>query len=181
MNMETRIIFFHGFNSGVDSTKWEFIQKIPSIDPVLCVVDYTTAGIRNFIDYMDEYASADCILIGHSLGAFWARYMSVLYDLPCILLNPSFTPSQTLNERLGVAQSFYLGAEERVVTCRTGHKKLPAEIVYVERGDDVINHATVERATKNSDVRYIEGGSHRFESLNMIEPAINEIKNRPWQ
>lgn len=183
MDMKTRVVFFHGFGSGVDSTKWTAIKANPHIDPRLVEIDYALDDFDEIILRAQRHLTPNCIVIGHSIGALWARFFSITKRLPCILLNPSFDPSRNLKERLGdkfpvyceLASMVSLAREEKI------HAPLVQEIVLLEEGDDVIDHHVVKLASAFSDLHILEGGSHRFESLNMIETALRWIENRPWQ
>lgn len=49
------------------------------------------------------------VLVGGSLGGFWANYFAEKYSLPCVLVNPSLTPFTSLSKYLGVNKNFYTG------------------------------------------------------------------------
>lgn len=44
----------------------------------------------------------DCIVMGTSLGAFWASIMSYKFDLPCVIVNPCFDPIKMINDQVNL-------------------------------------------------------------------------------
>lgn len=181
--MKTRVVFFHGYGSGSDSTKWAALRDNPHIDARLVEINYAHDDFDEIITRAQRHLTPNCIVVGHSIGALWARFFSLTKRLPCILLNPSFQPERNLTERLGDKFPIYCELSSMVTFARAEDKfvPLPQEIVLLEEGDNVINQKAVKVASQNSDFHILEGGSHRFESLNMIDTALKWIENRPWQ
>lgn len=101
----TTIVYLHGFASAGVSAKSNAIRAaFPSatvlspnlpLDPV-AVNKIVTAAVMQ----VDSYP---LIFVGTSLGGFWAHYFAQKYDCPCVMVNPSLTPSSSMASRVGTA------------------------------------------------------------------------------
>ena len=78
----SKILFFHGLDSSRESTKFHAIDA----DHKYCIdVDYRNlnyATVAEFYNEMIEKIHPD-ILVGHSLGGYWALKMSQQHQIPC--------------------------------------------------------------------------------------------------
>ena len=72
-----KVLFLHGLDSSKESTKFEAID--------------TAKTVEKFYQDIIQKMKPD-VLIGHSLGAYWALKMSKLYQLPAIIANPNLSP-----------------------------------------------------------------------------------------
>jgi len=122
------------------------------------------------------------ILIGSSLGGFWAYQLAKRHELDCVLLNPCMTPEKTLRPDIGLVTNMYTG-EQSVLTetdlLRYEAYRLPGEpagcVVLHEKGDELIPYQeSIANFDGKARLVLIEGGSHSFEHL---EPAIREINS----
>lgn len=187
------VVYVHGFMSGADSSKWQYlISQRDRWDSHLFEVDYCkvppTMVMQRLVEFVDTLD--DPIVIGHSLGAFFVRQLQELRPLRTILVNPSLRPSQTLfsdptrslpREFLAYYQALkHLLWDEYVLKCRA-EQTLPAQIVLVEHGDEVINHEEQRHMHTNAEVYESLGGNHGYSQLNTIGQSIDKLANRPWQ
>lgn len=98
------IVYIHGFGStAATSSTCQSLQDWFPGDEVVCL-DY---------DYMNPHQSAEDLLeeiedighenidlvVGSSLGGFWARYVANEYNIPLMMINPSLDPARNLRKR----------------------------------------------------------------------------------
>jgi predicted esterase YcpF (UPF0227 family) len=133
------------------------------------------------IDHIVDVEGQDgVILIGSSLGGFWANWMAVFFWIPCILINPSMQPSLTLPVNVGTLPSVFedyvefelslMPVTQRVVTQR---------VVILGTADTIVNplHSknVFEGKAKIIDLPF----AHRFDPvvLPVVLSSIDNINN----
>ena len=100
-----KIIYLHGFNSDENSNTVISLKKIFNdligISYDYIIPDLAHEKIKNTIDAVLKI-DKEIILVGTSLGAFWANYFAQKYLLKCVLVNPSLYPWVSLTRCIGV-------------------------------------------------------------------------------
>lgn len=97
-----KILYIHGYNGTPDGPKLDMLRKeyqsatifAPQHDGVPDHVHDLLDGIASTMDDPED------VIIGNSLGGFWANYFSTRYGVPALLINPVVSPSKAL-ETLG--------------------------------------------------------------------------------
>ena len=184
------IIYLHGFNSGGRSQKAVWLREHLAPTPVFAP-DYPAHRatealrvLRKFIRRLrrENPNSRQLLLIGSSLGGFWAQYLAWEFDARLVLINPSLRPDQTLAHRIGFFRNEATGAET-VLTSDDVHtlKKYRVEpcnrrvptLTLLDKKDEVLDYrvaATVLTGCGRTIV--YPGGSHRFDHLAEALPEI---------
>lgn len=183
-----KVIYLHGFNSDENSTTIKNLRKTFP-DLIGISYDYISADtahqeIKRTIETTLKI-DTDIIIVGTSLGAFWAHYFAQKYGLKCVLLNPSLYPWLSLSKYIGMNKNFNSGVE-RILTVDdvAAYKKYETEIIpgifrVVVLGikDDVINYGDTEKVFQNnSNVILIDEG-HRIVSADKLAKIITEASN----
>ncbi len=120
------IVYFHGFGSSPNSAKVDLLRETGEIvvapriplDPneaVLHLVSFVRKAIKDAMDAGDRKV----VFVGTSLGGYWAALMSELFDATCVLVNPSFSPKESLMKYVDGYTDYTTGE----------NKKLPVGIV----------------------------------------------------
>lgn len=112
-----QIIYLHGFLSGPDSAKARLVEdwlsnNRPNIQ-FLCpnLSAYPDKSIETLEYLIAENLEFTPMLLGSSLGGYWATWLSETCDLPVLLVNPAVRPSILLPEYLGVELKNYYSEE----------------------------------------------------------------------
>ena len=181
------LIYLPGFNSGPQSEKSiQLKQEFPQ----LIVPAYDTwvpsNGFRQLDTLIAPLLSHGPVLIGSSLGGFWAYQFASKYGLRCVLLNPCMTPEVSLKYAVGKVENFYthetgcLTLENLLeypnyrFTPHPAFNPLTHCTVLHEKGDETIPYQeSVANFTGKARLVLLEGGHHRFAQLDV---AIKEIK-----
>ena len=185
----TIYVYLHGFNSGFTREN----PKVPALEAIgedVGITYDTTATIdMAFGQIMNELAKLedldDTVLVGTSLGAFYAAEVSRLVGLPAILINPCVNPGTSLRKYVNqLHKNFVTGVEsffgdntlstygDDVI--RPYHRIKP--LVLLDRGDEIIDATETFRFMKRTydiDAVMFEGGSHRFDHM---DEALEYIK-----
>ena len=183
-----KVIYLHGFNSDGDSrTVKNLRKKIP--DLISVSYDYILAEkayekIKVTIEETIK-ENADIILMGTSLGAFWANYFNQKFGLKSILVNPSLYPWISLVKYMGLNKNFNSG-EERILTAENvaAYKKYETEIiqgyhrvVVLGTKDDVIDYRETEQVFKGKAEIILLNEGHRIENTDRISQLIIDVDN----
>lgn len=110
--MKAVIINLHGFNSGPGQKAQELQKQFPNCQVIAPQLPYNPHQaielIRNIID---EHIDSDIHIVGTSLGAFYAMYLSIEYcttsNIFFYLINTSFEPHTTLRRYEGKVLTNY--------------------------------------------------------------------------
>ncbi|OTG65515.1 YqiA/YcfP family alpha/beta fold hydrolase [Acinetobacter silvestris] len=151
-----KILFLHGLDSSKESTKFHAINAKNKF----CIdIDYRNLNyqtVENFYNEIIEKIKPE-MLIGHSLGAYWALKMSHLHRIPAIIANPSLNP----NFRDDYQSISEIDLEHDI-----------PQMAYIELGDEILDmHATSTLLEQFMQVDAHEGGHHRLaqpENLNHL-------------
>lgn len=161
--MKHMVVFFHGFASSPRTNKFNVIDR----EKICLKVDYNAEQYqdvdKNYHDLVESVLDEGYIpiLVGHSLGGYWALRLAERFNVSCVIVNPQLWPT---SELIRDVDMYDIGTEFRA-----------PKYVYVETGDEVIDvDRTVEWAMKNSSVRIYEGGHHRVEKLDTINTLIDQ-------
>ena len=157
MNTSTlKILFLHGLDSSRESTKFHCIHAHQKY----CIdIDYRNLNFKTVADFYHDIIAKikPEILVGHSLGAYWALKMSALHRIPAVIANPSLSP----NFREDYPPIHEDDLEHEI-----------AQIAYLELGDEMLDmYAVQQRLEPYMLVQTFEGGHHRLanpENLNMV-------------
>ena len=189
------IIYIHGFNSSPASEKaQEFItycqssvqQKQGLFELSAPALSHDPEAAIAQLEALIHDADKNLyLLVGSSLGGYYATYLAEKYQCRAALINPAVSPVKHLGEGfLGRQKNLYTG-EEYEFTREYGIYLDSLDInplqhpenylLLVQTGDEVLNyHLAVERYADSLQVVQ-KGGGHRFEGFKETIPAILEF------
>ena len=120
MGEDEMIVYFHGFNSSSESSTCTALQNHFGKDKVVATC-YDYINPVNAFAYLDGIiaplmATHTVLLVGTSLGGFWANHFAEKYRLHCALVNPSLNPGVSLAQYLGENTNFHTGEKATLTT-----------------------------------------------------------------
>ena len=121
--MKTTIINLHGFNSGPGAKAEELQNQFPDCEVIAPQLPYDPKQAIELIrGIIDEHIENDIHIVGTSLGAFYAMYLSTYYNtcdnIYFYLINTSFEPHATLRRYEGKVISNFKTGEEFETTAQ---------------------------------------------------------------
>jgi predicted esterase YcpF (UPF0227 family) len=187
------IIYLHGFNSGGQSQKAAWLRAQLAPVPVFAP-DYPAHRanealrvLRKFIRRLrrENPHTRKLMLIGSSLGGFWAQRLAPEFDACMVLINPSMRPDETLARHTGRHRNEATGGEtvltaqdvlalksHRVEPC---NPKVPT-LLLLDADDEVLDYRLAEAALRGCGKTIVyPDGSHRFEHLSEALPEIRAL------
>ena len=124
------------------------------------------------------------LLIGASLGGYYADYLNSCYGIPAVLINPSTRPFETLKNYLGENTNWCSGESfewllEYCDTLASLYREAPTAderyLVLLQSADEVLDYRLAEARYRHHRVIVEQGGNHRFENLGDYLPVIEEF------
>lgn len=188
MNKQNAILYLHGFGSADKPNRLSALAELlpdydfysPSYNP------HDTTGTQVTIGYqidtlMREYKNV--VLVGTSLGGFWADYFGRKHNLHAVLLNPAVNPGELLKPTVGTNTNYVTNKEFDVTndhladlhTANTdrGNNNGGKRSVMVNL-DDVIalpQHAEAEYSA-NSKYQTFPKGGHMWSNWEAVADAV---------
>ena len=181
------IIYLHGFGSSGNAFKARLIKRlypdIPIYSPDLPFEPAKAIALLN--TYIGQKIRKDrCLLIGSSLGGFYALHLNAVFNVPAILLNPTVQPIKDLKKRIETEKDFNHNLHEgwkneyRKQMSTLNHK--PEEIqnsnvsVYLNRDDEILDYKIAQQYFEKVGCKLIMSntGGHVFLNFTKILPEI---------
>jgi predicted esterase YcpF (UPF0227 family) len=168
------ILYLHGFGSCGNSTKTKLLKEYFGEKEVLSPdLPINPVDAIHFIKkYIIEH-DID-LLIGSSLGGFYASYFVELLEMRAVLINPSTQPFITLAPYVGTNdywckdETFEFTREQlkSLFEFSIGVPKQPTNyLVLLQKGDELLDYTKAQDKYEGATLSVQEGGNHRFENL----------------
>lgn len=169
-------LYLHGFNSGPNSRT---AQQLQAALPNVHIAAYDSYQPDRAAQQIQQHItqlranSQPLLLIGTSLGGFWADYFAWREQLPAIAINPCTQPHNMLRPFLGPNHNFSDGLTypftPENLACFAAYQHqatLPHLRVLVYQGDELIPwQSTVAHYQGRAAVQLLPGGEHRITAL----------------
>lgn len=193
--MKTVIINLHGFNSGPGAKAEELRKQFPDCEVIAPQLPYNPKQAIDLIGgIIDEHIDSDVHIVGTSLGAFYAMYLSMQYcgtsNVWFYLINTSFEPHITLRRYEGKVITNYK-TQEQFETTPLFFEQLEALYIPIKKAyspnciyssdyfigtqDEVIDFSNFMNFVKSFKVPYrlhYSNQDHRFSDLSDVVKAI---------
>jgi hypothetical protein len=173
-------IYLHGFNSSGESAKGRYFEQQFSEFKVHRP-SYPTDP-DNAISFLSDFNNKHIepgqktLLIGSSLGGYYAQYLSRQFHTGVVMINPALTPAVTLAPYLGLQTNFYTQEQYHF-----GQSELNSLLRYdvphpcdtpvptlllLDEGDEIIDyHYALESYRHCAECHCFAGGDHQFRHL----------------
>jgi predicted esterase YcpF (UPF0227 family) len=161
------VIYVHGYGSTgntetAKNLRATFVGDFDVISPTYDCSNPRAA--RDQLTSLVESLKQDKpIIVGTSLGGFFANLVARLCDIPVIAVNPSTQPSGSLHKYGENAEA--LAGYQELEEQERSQETLPRRIVILGSRDDVVNpHTNGARLTGNTETVWLDMG-HRIEPV----------------
>ncbi|OLS61052.1 YqiA/YcfP family alpha/beta fold hydrolase [Pseudomonas putida] len=121
------------------------------------------------------------LLVGSSLGGYYATHLAERHGLKALLINPAVNPHQLFDGYLGTQTNHYTGETWELtpdhVEALAGLEVPPpvdAERyqVWLQTGDETLDYRRAERFYRACALRIEAGGDHSFQRFALHLPAL---------
>lgn len=181
----TTTLYLHGFCSHPNTNKGRLLRKaheeagLPFIAPPLHVGPRKAADI--ILEAVRGIEPEDLVVIGSSLGGFYATWLTERLGCRAVLLNPAVSPWNVVGENLGKHELKDIGVTIEVVPShvdelkkmRTTNLKHPRDyLTFLGNEDEMLDWTEGLFFYRDTQVRIVEGGDHRFSHFEELIPEI---------
>lgn len=182
-----RIFYLHGFNSSPASLKArlfaDYCRSRGAGDVSVPALPYAPDRAMSLLEAeIAPHADEVALLVGSSLGGYYATYLAERYGLKAALINPAVAPCDSLQKDfLGWHKNMYTGEEyeftrEHVDFLRTLNvatiKNPENYLLCVQTGDEILDYRLATRLYAGSRQLVQEGGNHSFDNFAAVLPPI---------
>lgn len=191
------VLFIHGFNSSPLSKKAQLTKAY--LEKNLPDVNFYCPQLKNTpkeaIKQLEEYLSqngtapnlnnsaASWSLIGSSLGGYFATYLSELYQIKSVLINPAIKPYELLAGYEGeqvnpyTQEKYYVEHDFLNDLMQLEQKNIAKSryMTMVQTGDEVLDYQQAVDKFKDSKLIVQTGGDHSFVNYENMLPQIVEF------
>ena len=194
-----RCLYLHGFRSGPSSVKaqqtmslfaqYDMAQNlhIPQLPPE----PSTAIDDAQFLyeQLIDEVGVDNCLVIGSSLGGYYASYLVERFGGRAALINPAVRPYELLQDYLGENENLYNG-EKFIVTpdyiealkaidvsplaCPEHH------LLLVKTHDETLDAMAAVKKYQASPSIIEYGGNHSYDDYSKRLPSILNFATQPY-
>ncbi len=182
-----RIFYLHGFNSSPDSLKARlfanYCRSRGVTDVSVPSLPYDPFRAMSLLEAaVGSHAAEIALLVGSSLGGYYATYLAERYGLKAALINPAVAPGESLQKDfVGRHKNMYTGEEyeftrEHVDFLRTLNVEKIQEpanyLLLIQKGDEILDYRLALKLYAGSEQMVEEGGNHSFENFEAVLPRI---------
>ena len=189
------IIYIHGFKSSGDSDKAQLLkQYFANIDPKINIVSPTlSANPKEAISTLTSIIKSvkgPIILVGTSLGGFYALYCSAKFDIPAFVINPSLEPHISLAKSVGTHDRYgdtnkYEFKKEYLDSLKFLFDAIQSSSIsssnlhfYISTDDERLSFDKLDQYFPyRKTLKKFDNAGHRFSKFNEILPDIEEVVN----
>ncbi len=185
--MKPVLLYLHGFNSSPASWKAQALARF--IDAHALAIDYRVprlpfvpADAMSALVAEVESLAMDrrVVLVGSSMGGFYASCLAERFALRAVLINPAVHPHKLLRDYLGENRNFHDGLvqnldEQHISQLRALERPLRqagAYWVLVQTGDETLDYRLATARYRAHRMTIAPGGSHGFDDFEQFIPAI---------
>ncbi|MBD3789344.1 MAG: hypothetical protein IE885_03070 [Campylobacterales bacterium] len=181
--MKPKILYLHGFGSCGVSTKSTYLKNY--FGPNTVTAPDLPSEPLEAIALIKELLESGTyeLLIGSSLGGYYAAYMAEMYSLKAVLLNPSTEPWITLADHVGWQKRFCDGQLfefkkiylDQLKTLQVNPQK-GCYLVLLHSEDEILDYRIAKAYYADQRVIVEYGGNHRFENIEDYISMIDHFR-----
>jgi len=171
-----KLIYIPGFGGNTNSETFKNISiKYADVETVF--INYDNRNAENaFIqieDQIENKASKNCLIIGQSLGGFWAEYFAHKYGFKLILINPSLNPSESLKKYNLTLEE--LDCYRKFILIETVKSEMA---IILSKNDTIVSPKPVKEKYKDLvEFKYVNC-DHKLTEFECLFTEIEKILNR---
>lgn len=171
------ILFIHGFGSSGKSFKAELVKKYFKEEGVLSpslsyVPELAVDTLKEIIEFFIRRGEK-VHLMGSSLGGFYATYLSELYGLKAVIINPAVNASKSLTKAIPRAINYYDEStfewNQSYIDMLKKYDIVPKNqknlLLMLQKGDEVLDYKDALEKLKDANLILEEGGAHHFDGF----------------
>jgi uncharacterized protein len=187
----THVLYLHGFRSSPQSTKARLVAAIMALQfphitwwcPQLPPSPKAAAAL--IAEGTADWPADRMVVIGSSLGGFYATWLAALRGCKAALLNPAIDPARDLAKYIGEQSAWHDPAErflfapefvDELRALQVGPSPPPERVwALIAKGDEVLNWREMTARYPGSQQVVMEGGDHAISNFHSYLPQLLEF------
>ncbi|WP_020558451.1 YqiA/YcfP family alpha/beta fold hydrolase [Thiofilum flexile] len=183
-------LYIHGFNSSSQSGKAQETKRYLAAQgretDWLCpdLSHYPDEAIQQLTHIIEQLPEPP-VLIGSSLGGFYATVLVSRFNLKAVLINPAVNPSQLLKPAINTLQKSWYGDStyiftqahlDQLIALELSTPHYPDNILMMqEKGDEVLDWEKAVAYYSDCHQLIFNGGDHGFSRYRMVLSLIDHF------
>lgn len=181
-------LYLHGFCSSPKSDKGILLERAHHESGIRFIAPAMHCGPKKaseiILESIKDVDPADLVIIGSSLGGFYATWLAEKLSARAILLNPAVMPWRVVGDNLGKHRVHVEDIEIEVLPEHLDELR-EMEVTELERpcnyvtilgtNDEVLDWTEGRDFYRDTEQWIIEGADHRLSDFSSILPRIMEI------
>lgn len=180
-----RILYLHGLNSSPASAKAQQLSRcMQQLGLQDCLrVPALDNHPRLALDHLQGLIArlGRPVLVGSSLGGYYATHLAERHGLKALLINPAVNPHRLFSGALGVQTNYHSGetwelTEDHLAALAALEVPAPREggryQVWLQTADETLDYRAAERFYRHAALRIQPGGDHGFQGFAEQLPAL---------
>lgn len=187
MNTVPVLVYLHGFKSSPSAVKAQEVgvyirQKMLTLEYLQpSIPDTPDLAISQLETMMQSLQGRQVLLIGSSLGGYYATWLAERFNARAVLVNPAVHPHKIWDKYIGLHQNPYSGVQFTITSAHLESLQsiyLPIiphserYLVLLQTGDEVLDALEASKAFYRSACIIEYGGDHRFQGFQRYLPYI---------
>jgi hypothetical protein len=181
------LLYIHGFASSANSFKTELLNSYFKDVNSITLSYEPKIAISQLEKFISQHQNKKITLIGTSLGAFYALYLSNKYQLDAVLINPATEPWNTLKRyenqevlNYSSGKSFYFTSAylHQLKSYQVQNIDETKLLLLLQTGDTLLDYTKALKLLANTQTVITDGGSHRFENFENYFETITDFIHR---
>lgn len=177
MRNSPRVVYIHGFNSSPASLKAQQLRTawlqlgFPEED--LLIPQLHHHPVQAIAQLQDAIAQLEQpVLVGSSLGGYYATYLAQQHHLKALVINPAVRPHHLFDGFFAEQENLYTG-EQWLLTEAHLQELAALEVapphdaqrfcVWLQTGDETLDYCLAEQYYHGCSVHVEQGGDHGFQ------------------
>ncbi len=181
----THILYIHGFNSSPASRKAQQLQAamqrigLAAQLHMPALHHHPRQAMAQLQRVIAELGQP--VLVGSSLGGYYATHLAMQHGLKALLINPAVMPHERFDGYLGEQTNHYSGETwqlthdhvEALAELAVPAPQDPAQVqVWLQTGDETLDYRAAARYYQACALRIQAGGDHSFQGFASHLPAL---------
>lgn len=181
----THILYIHGFNSSPASRKAQQLQAamqrigLAAQLHMPALHHHPRQAVAQLQHVIAELGQP--VLVGSSLGGYYATHLAMRHGLKALLINPAVMPHERFDGYLGEQTNHYSGEiwqlthdhVEALAELAVPAPQDPAQVqVWLQTGDETLDYRAAALYYRGCALRIQAGGDHSFQGFASRLPAL---------
>lgn len=176
----THLLYLHGFRSSPQSVKARLVgERVKTRHPAVTwwcpqLPPSPAAAMAMVTEGVGAWPTGQMVVMGSSLGGFYARWLSLRLGCAAVLLNPAVHPARDLARYIG-EQTAWHEPEQRFFfepafvdelqaleeDIRRGlDRPAPRQMAIIAQGDEVLDWREMQAFCSSGEIRLLPGSDH---------------------